>query len=53
MLSGRPVPAGTWVRLPVIDGHRDTNETACPGANLYASCPSYGSGREQRIDTYR
>jgi hypothetical protein len=24
------------VTLPVIDGHRDTNDTACPGGNLYA-----------------
>ncbi len=27
---------GKVVRLPVIDGHRDTNDTACPGRNLYA-----------------
>jgi len=29
-------PAGRVVTLPVIDGHRDTNDTACPGGNLYA-----------------
>jgi hypothetical protein len=29
-------PAGRVVSLPVIDGHRDTNDTACPGGNLYA-----------------
>jgi hypothetical protein len=29
-------PAGKVVTLPVIDGHRDTNDTACPGRNLYA-----------------
>jgi hypothetical protein len=29
-------PNGKVVRLPVIDGHRDTNDTACPGGNLYA-----------------
>lgn len=28
-------PAGTKVGLEVIDGHRDTNQTACPGVNLY------------------
>jgi hypothetical protein len=28
--------AGRTVTLPVIDGHRDTNDTACPGSNLYA-----------------
>jgi hypothetical protein len=31
--------AGQSVLLPVIDGHRDTNETACPGQYLYASLP--------------
>ena len=29
-------PSGKVVSLPVIDGHRDTNDTACPGGNLYA-----------------
>ena len=29
-------PNGKVVSLPVIDGHRDTNDTACPGGNLYA-----------------
>ena len=29
-------PKGQVVTLPVIDGHRDTNDTACPGGNLYA-----------------
>ena len=28
--------SGQVVTLPVIDGHRDTNDTACPGGNLYA-----------------
>ena len=27
---------GEVVTLPVIDGHRDTNDTACPGGLLYA-----------------
>jgi len=31
--------AGQSVRLPVIDGHRDTNETACPGQHLYGALP--------------
>ena len=31
--------AGRTVRLPVIDGHRDTNDTACPGRHLYAALP--------------
>jgi hypothetical protein len=32
-------PAGRRVRLPVIDGHRDTNDTACPGRYLYEALP--------------
>lgn len=30
---------GRVVHLPVIDGHRDTNQTACPGNKLYAKLP--------------
>jgi hypothetical protein len=33
-------PAGTLVRLPTIDGHRDTNETSCPGTALYSELPA-------------
>jgi N-acetylmuramoyl-L-alanine amidase len=33
-------PAGRAVRLPVIDGHRDTNDTACPGRHLYEALPA-------------
>ncbi|MFI2707657.1 N-acetylmuramoyl-L-alanine amidase, partial [Nocardioides sp. CER28] len=33
-------PAGTLVRLPTIDGHRDTNETSCPGTALYDELPA-------------
>ena len=32
--------SGKVVTLPVVDGHRDTNDTACPGSNLYASLPA-------------
>jgi hypothetical protein len=32
--------AGKRVTLPVVDGHRDTNDTACPGKNLYAALPA-------------
>ena len=28
------------MRLPVIDGHRDTNDTACPGQRLYDRLPT-------------
>ncbi|MGZ5404173.1 MAG: N-acetylmuramoyl-L-alanine amidase [Nocardioides sp.] len=31
--------AGRVVALPVIDGHRDTNLTACPGQHLYDALP--------------
>ena len=31
-------PVG-WVELKVIDGHRDTNQTACPGEELYGRLP--------------
>lgn len=31
--------AGAVAELPVIDGHRDTNQTACPGRHLYAQLP--------------
>jgi hypothetical protein len=30
---------GKVVALPVVDGHRDTNDTACPGAHLYQALP--------------
>jgi len=31
--------AGRRVVLPTIDGHRDTNQTACPGRHLYHHLP--------------
>ena len=43
-------PAGTWVRLPVIDGHRDTNQTECPGDNLYAKLPDIRRRAQARAD---
>jgi hypothetical protein len=43
-------PEGTWVRLPVIDGHRDTNQTACPGDKLYAKLPDIRRRAQQRAD---
>jgi hypothetical protein len=30
---------GRTVSLPVIDGHRNTNDTACPGTHLYRALP--------------
>lgn len=41
--------AGRWVRLPVIDGHRDTNDTACPGDKLYARLPRIRRRAARRI----
>lgn len=32
-------PRGRTVTLRAIDGHRDTNQTACPGARLYQRLP--------------
>jgi uncharacterized protein with LGFP repeats len=43
-------PAGEWVRLPVIDGHRDTNQTDCPGDRLYAKLPEIRQRAQQRAD---
>jgi uncharacterized protein with LGFP repeats len=43
-------PEGEWVRLPVIDGHRDTNETACPGDRLYAKLPEIRRRAQHRAD---
>lgn len=38
---------GRAVVLPVIDGHRDTNDTACPGRYLYAALPQVRARAEQ------
>ncbi|MGY0018219.1 N-acetylmuramoyl-L-alanine amidase [Streptomyces sp. YJ-C3] len=34
-VDGNLVPKGTTKTLPRVFGHKDTNATACPGANLY------------------
>jgi len=39
-------PAGTSPRLPVVDGHRDTNQTACPGQLLYDRLPELDFSRD-------
>lgn len=33
-------PAGSRPTLPVLDGHRDTNLTECPGGQMYAVLPA-------------
>ena len=43
---------GERVRLPVIDGHRDTNDTACPGQHLYARLPGIRRVAQSRIDGF-
>jgi hypothetical protein len=40
---------GMTVDLPVIDGHRDTNDTECPGNHLYAHIPAVRETAKQRI----
>lgn len=43
---------GRVVRLPRIDGHRDTNQTACPGQLLYNKLPTLRKRTQQRIDRF-
>ena len=45
-------PSGTRVRLPVIDGHRDTNHTACPGQSLYDRLPALRRRAQNRVDRF-
>jgi hypothetical protein len=42
-------PEGTRVRLPIIDGHRDTNDTACPG-RIYGKLPDIRRRAQWRIN---
>lgn len=44
--------AGRKVRLRIIAGHRDTNETACPGARLQARLPDIRRRAQARIERY-
>jgi hypothetical protein len=45
--------AGDLVELPTIDGHRDTNETACPGRHLYGWLPRVRRRTARRIREFR
>ena len=45
-------PDGRRVRLPVIDGHRDTADTACPGQRLYERIPAIRRRTQHRIDAF-
>ena len=44
---------GRKVRLPVLDGHRDTNQTACPGTSLYRMLPGVRRRAAERIARFR
>ncbi len=43
---------GKRVRLPAIDGHRDTNDTACPGQRLYDRLPGIRRHTQARMDAF-
>ena len=43
---------GERVRLPIIDGHRDTNDTACPGDRLYDRLPQLRRMTQRRIHRF-
>jgi hypothetical protein len=43
---------GEMVRLPAIDGHRDTNDTACPGQKLYDRLPGIRRRTQARMDAF-
>ena len=45
-------PSGRQARLPVIDGHRDTNDTACPGRHLYEALPQIRKQAQAIVDKY-
>lgn len=45
-------PAGTTAYLPVVDGHRHTNDTACPGRYLFAKLPDVRARAQKRVDYY-
>ena len=43
---------GKMVHLPAIDGHRDTNDTACPGQRLYDRLPGIRRHTQARMDAF-
>ena len=45
-------PEGQRVRLRVMDGHRDTNYTACPGAHLYSKLRMIRNLTQRRVDNW-
>lgn len=47
--STAKAPPGTVVTVPTILGHRDTNNTACPGARLHARLPALRTNVRERV----
>lgn len=45
-------PAGQRIRVKRIFGHRDTNETACPGSYLYEQLGRIRRMVQERMDSY-
>ncbi len=45
-------PRGRKVRLPRMDGHRDTNHTACPGNRLYGRLPALRDKARRRAQRF-
>ncbi len=45
-------PRGKRVRLRVVDGHRDTNQTACPGQQVYDLLPEIRDRAGRRADRF-
>ncbi len=43
---------GDRVKLPVIDGHRDTNQTACPGQLVYDLLPDVRDRAAKRAERF-
>lgn len=41
---------GSWVSVPTILGHKDTNATACPGVYLYSQMNSIRASVAKRVD---
>ena len=43
--------SGAMATLRVIDGHRDTNDTSCPGSNLYRRLPDIRARAHELMST--
>lgn len=49
--TGTRFPEGSSQSLPVVMGHRDVNETACPGDRLYGQFDRIRSDAQRHVDT--